>query len=302
MEDTIVCGGGPAGLAAATWLGRYRRRAILFDAGGQRNLAASASHGYLTRDNISPREFLEAARLDLSRYDTVRQIEEVAKGVERTNEGFSVTTEGGSYRARTLMICTGVEDAFPDIVRFHDFYGTAVFHCSCCDGLEAEGRDVLAIGWGAHASGYAIELLEWASSVTLVTDGREFEGKRQQRELLGRYGIDVVEDTVLELQGKDGHMTGARLASGDVLTASMAFFSIGHDPRNNLAKDLGCDLDDDGYIVVDQHGETSVKRVYAAGDVVPGEQLVQMAAAQGAVAGIACAMSLSAHHLEHSLE
>jgi thioredoxin reductase len=87
-------------------------------------------------------------------------------------------------------------------------------------------------------------------------------------------------------------MTGARLGSGRVIAASMAFFSIGHRPRTELARSLGCDLDPQGYVAVDAHGATSVEGVYAAGDVTPGEQLVQTAAAEGAVAGIACAMSL----------
>ena len=298
IEDVVICGGGPAGLAAAVWAGRYRRRTILFDAGRQRNLAATATHGYLTRDDTSPQELLDAARRDLSRYATVRELREVAKFAHRNDDGFSVTTEGGEYQTRSIMLCTGVEDAFPDIVGFHDLYGKAVFHCSCCDGLAAEGRDVLAIGWGAHAAPFAVQLLDWAAGVTLVTDGRDFEGRADAHAMLRGHGIEVIEDTVLEIMHRGDEMTGARIASGRVVPATMAFFSIAHEPRNNLAHDLGCELDGEGYIIVGKHGETSVGGVFAAGDVTPGEQLVQMAAAQGAIAGIACAMSLSEHHVD----
>ncbi|MGI8407474.1 MAG: FAD-dependent oxidoreductase [Actinomycetota bacterium] len=77
-----------------------------------------------------------------------------------------------------------------------------------------------------------------------------------------------------------------------MIPAELAFFSIAHHPRNELPKGLGCSLDDDGYVTVSDHGETSVDGVYAAGDVTPGEQMLQVAASQGLVCGIECARSL----------
>jgi thioredoxin reductase len=87
-------------------------------------------------------------------------------------------------------------------------------------------------------------------------------------------------------------MTGVELESGRSLDATRAFFSIKHAPNNHIAIELGCDIDNDGHVLVGAHGETSVEGVYAVGDLTPGEQLVQRAASEGAVAGIACAMSL----------
>ena len=292
MEDAIVCGGGPAGLAAALWLGRYRRQTVLLDDGGQRNLAARATHGYLSRDGASPRDLLTAARRDLDAYDTVAIVRARATEAARRPKAFEVTAGQRTYRAHRLVLATGVSDVRPDIPGFDELYGTAVFHCSCCDGFEARDHDVLAIGWGEHTAGFAIDLLEWGARVTLVTNGRRFEGSGACSRALARTGVELIEDDIVELCRRDGAMTAARLRSGRVVPATMAFFSIAHRPRTELASVLGCKLDAEGYVVTDAHGATSIEGVYAAGDVTPGEQLVQVAAAEGAVTGIACALSL----------
>jgi thioredoxin reductase len=126
----------------------------------------------------------------------------------------------------------------------------------------------------------------------LITAGHRFEGDPDALEALRRNRVEVVEEAVVELEGRDGDLDAVRLTSGRRLPATRAFFSIGHRPRTDLAVQLGCAVDDLGYLRVDEHGLTSVAHVYAAGDITPGEQLVQTAAAEGAVAGIACAMSL----------
>lgn len=290
--DVIVCGGGPAGLSAALWLGRYRRKTLVVDAANQRNLAANASHGYLTADGCTPAEFLDRARADVDAYPEVERVTGTVDAVERDDGRFLVETSTGTARCARLLISTGVTDACPDIPGFGDFFGKHIFHCSCCDGYESRDLDVLAIGWGEHSAGYALDLLEWGARVTLVTNGNSFEGDEPSRAALHRHGIELIEDEVTELVGTDEEMSGAVLASGRRIAAQRAFFSIAHEPRSDLAASLGCEIDDLGYVKVGDHGETTIDHVYAAGDITPGEQLVSVASAEGVVAGIACAMSL----------
>ncbi|HEX3327206.1 MAG TPA: NAD(P)/FAD-dependent oxidoreductase [Actinomycetota bacterium] len=292
MEDVVVCGGGAAGLAAAVWLGRYRRKVLVVDGGRQRNLTAGASHGYLTRDGVAPAELLAAARDDASAYETVSFLEGEANAAERAGDGFVIGTERGPVDTVRVILATGVRDEFPDIPGFNQLYGTYIFHCSCCDGYETSGLEVLAIGWGEHVAGYALDLLEWGATVRVVTNGNTFEGDQACRDAMARHDIDLIEETVEEFYLQDGAMTGVRLKSGRELPAERAFFSIAHHPRNELARELGCAIDELGYVKVGPHGETSVEGVYAAGDLTPGEQLVQVAASEGAIAGIACALSL----------
>jgi thioredoxin reductase len=292
FEDVAVIGGGPAGLSAALWLGRYRRRTVVIDHGQARNAAASAAHGYLGSDGWDPAKIREAGQADVDRYDTVRRVTAEVEGVEATSDGFAVATSEGELVARRLLLACGVTDVTPDIPGFDELYGRHIFHCSCCDGYESSDQDVLAIGWGEHAAGFALDLLDWGARVTLVTNGEEFEGGPACEAALSRHDIDIVEDRVTGFTLEGDRMTGATVASGRQIPATRAFFSIKHEPRNGIARALGCDIDELGYVEAGPHGETSVEHVYAAGDLTPGEQLVQTAAAQGAVAGIACAMSL----------
>lgn len=292
VEDVIVLGGGYAGLSAALWLGRYRRRTLVLDTRRTRNRFARTSHGYLGSDGCDPAEIRAAALSDVARYDTVRLQEDAATGVVRSGENFMVTSSAGEYCARRLLLASGVKDVMPDIPGFSELYGRHIFHCSCCDGYESSDQDVLAIGWGEHAAGFALDLLEWGARVTLVTNGQEFEGDRACIAALDRNDIKIIEDVVSGFTVVNGAMAGATLASGRTIPATRAFFSIKHEPNNELARQIGCNIDEMGYVEVGPHGETSVEHVYAAGDLTPGEQLVQTATAEGAVAGIACAMSL----------
>ena len=292
MEDVVVCGGGPAGLAAALWLGRYRRRTLVLDAGEHRNQRAGRSHGYLGSDGSEPAALLDAALRDATAYPTVRVERAAADRIEREDGLFRVGADERTWPAQRVVLATGVRDVHPDITGFDDLYGKSIFHCSCCDGYESTDQDVLAIGWGEHVAGFALDLLDWGARVILVTNGQEFEGDTSCIAALEKHRVEVIEERVAEFLSDGSTMRGARLSSGRELAATRAFFSIGHEPRTELATQLGCELDELGYIRVGAHGETNVEGVYAVGDVTPGEQLVQAAAAEGAIAGIACGMSL----------
>jgi thioredoxin reductase len=223
----------------------------------------------------------------------VRVVADRVTTVTADGDAFTVQLQqAGRMTFSRLILATGVADQFPSVSRFFDHYGRSVFHCPSCDGYETRGEPVVVIGWSPDIAGFAAGLLEWASSVTVVTDGRRFEGDSRHRRHLGDLGVAVLTDEVVELCGERGALQAVRLRDGGLLDCSFAFFSIAHRPRNQLALDLGCEVVDEGCIVVDDEGRTSVPGVYAAGDVTPGLQYVQVAAADGARAGTACALSL----------
>ena len=289
----VVVGGGPAGLAAATWLARYRRRTLVVDAGDHRNKAVTRTHGYLTRDGASPAELLESAREQLAAYPNVEIVRDEVTAITGSIGGFEVSTASGArHGALRVVLACGVVDELPDVEGAQDHYGESLFHCPSCDGFDGRDRDVVVLGWSEHVCGFALGLLDWARSVTLVTDGHTFEGDDSSRAALARHEIAVVEEGASALEGGRGDLTGVRLASGALLPAQLAFFSIAHHPRNDLATSLGCELAEEGCVRVDEHGQTTVPGVYAAGDLVPGYQLVQVAAAKGTTAGVGAAQSL----------
>ncbi|HWH30854.1 MAG TPA: NAD(P)/FAD-dependent oxidoreductase [Mycobacteriales bacterium] len=288
--DAVVVGGGPAGLAAASWLARYRRSVVVVDSGDYRSRQVERSHGYLGRDPQTPLDLIARGREEVLAYPTAQIRADRVTDVRR-GELFEVELEHGSLLAHRVVLATGVRDAFPDVEGFDTHYGASVFHCPACDGYEARDRDVVALGWDPQLVGFAATLKNWARSVTVVTNGRRFQGDESCRVQLAENECDLVEEDALAFTGARGALDGVRLQSGRLLPASLVFFSVAHHPRVELATALGCELVDEGYVAVDDEGRTSVDGVYAAGDVVPGLQLVQVAAAQGAVAGVACAQS-----------
>jgi thioredoxin reductase len=294
--DAVVVGGGPAGLAAAAWLGRYRRRTLLVDAGEGRNRWAESMHGMPGSDRVTPGELRRRFREEVGAYPDVelRAGRVVAVQGQAGVQGEVVLEldDGERVLARRVVLATGVRDAFPDVDRFFDFYGADVHHCLSCDGYEARDQTVVAIGWQAEVAGFAVGLYDWAREVRIVTDGRSLECDGEVRAALDRHGVEVIEDRAVCLLGERGSLRGIELAGGKTVDCTMAFFSIAHEPVTDLAQALGCDLDADGYVSVDREGRTSVPVVYAAGDLTPGLQLVAVATGEGTVAGVACALSL----------
>jgi thioredoxin reductase len=289
----LVVGGGPAGLSAATWAARYRRSVLVIDSGEYRNRWAAESHGYLGTDPGNPMDLLRQARANLDHYPEVAFCEGRATAARRDDDGrFVVTVEGTDYAGLRLILAMGVADEFPEVDGFLDHYGKDVFHCASCDGYQAQGRRLVILGWGAQVVAFTVGLLDWAETLTIVTEGRPLEGDERHREVLARHGIGLVEDDAVELIGEPGALRGVRLAGGDTLDADMVFFSIAHRPRLELAEQLGCATDESDCLCVDRDGRTSVDGCYAAGDITPGFQLVPLAVGKGAAAGVAAAISL----------
>jgi len=287
--DVVVVGGGPAGLAAASWLGRYRRSVVVLDSQEYRSANVERSHGYLGRDPQKPVELLERGRQEVLAYPTVSvRTRQAARAVRREDGLFEVDDDLLAHR---MVLACGVQDAFPQVEGFAEHYGASVFHCPSCDGYEARDRHVVALGWDPHLVGFAETLKNWAASVTVVTNGVRFQGDDACRTELAEHEIDLLERNAVRFLGGRGDLKGIELDGGEVLEASMVLFSVAHEPRVELALALGCELDEEGYVAVNSKGLTSVPGVYAAGDLTPGLQLVSVAAASGVVAGVACAHS-----------
>lgn len=304
--DALVVGGGPAGLAAATWLGRYRRLVVVADAGDHRSDRVDVSHGYLGRDPQCPGDLLSTGRAEALAYPTVRLVEERVAAIEHQDAGqthrprFRATLGTGRLLAHRVVLACGVRDTLPPITGVEEHFGASVFHCPACDGYDAHDTHVVVVGRNEHLAGFVAHLLGWAASVTVVAPPQESaltrtwgtsEDAGGVTRPLDALGVEVVEEEPTAFLGPRGSLRALRTASGRDLPCTTVFLAMPHRPRNHLASALGCDLDEDGHVRVDASGRTSVPGVYAAGDLVPGLQLVSVAAAGGVVAGVSCARS-----------
>lgn len=285
--DCLVVGGGPAGLSGALMLGRCRRSVLLCDAGRPRNAQSAGLHGYLTRDGIRPTEFLQLANEEVRQYPTVEFHQGEIVDVKRTPAGFTATDAGGRhFSARKLLLATGVVDELPRIEGLHELYGRSVHHCPYCDGWEWRDQPLAVHGRGESGSGLALALTVWSSDVVLCTDG-PCELSPMEEEGLARAGIEVREDPITRLEGRDGLLERVVFARGEALPRSALFFSSGQHQRSHFAARLGARFNEKGAVDTGTCESTNVPGLYVAGDASKEAQFVIIAAAEGSEAGMA---------------
>jgi thioredoxin reductase len=284
--DCIIVGGGPAGLSAALMLGRCRRRVLLCDVGGQRNLRSHAMHGYLTRDGVSPAEFLRLARAELGRYGTVECRELEIVEATREDGRFTIcAADGTRLNTRKLLLATGLIDELPPLEGLDALYGTSVHHCPYCDAWEWRDRPLAAYGEGEAASGLALSLTFWSSDVLLCTGGAALPDGAVAR--LVAAGVKIREEPVLRLEGRDGRLERIVFASGEPAPRSALFVVAGQRQRSPLPERLGCQFTDSGTVNTGTCEVTNVPGLFVAGDASKEAQLIIVAAAEGIEAGMA---------------
>ena len=288
----IVIGGGPAGLAGALWLARYRLRTILIDDQNPRNAATWAVHGYLGMPDVPPLELRRVGREQASAAGAVLETGTV-DAVEGECDRFRVhLADGRTFGARRLLFATGLRDIIPEIPGLDDFYGTSIWHCPDCDGPSAADQRVGVIGWGRQIAAFCMEMLTWTDDLVILTHGHEPDMPEQSREALRRFHIPVLTTPVTRLEGTDGQVEAAVLEDGTVERFGAMFFHIAYGPGCSIPAQLECRADEGGILEVDGNFETTVPGVYAAGDITAGSKLAIRAAADGVRAAVGIYRSL----------
>lgn len=290
--DCIVVGAGPAGLSAALMLGRCRRQVLVFDTGRSRNRWSHAVHGFLTRDGTPPAELLAIARAELAPYDTVEiRAGEVVAAAPYAG-GFEVgCADGSRYRARKLLLATGVVDELPDIDGLEPLYGHSVHHCPYCDGWEWRERPLAAYGRGDQGAGLALGLTVWSGDVVLCTDGPAVLADWMW-ERLAALGIRVRQERVACLEGRGGRLERIVFDEGEPEARSALFFTTGQRQASTLPARLGCRFTDAGAVDTGRCESTNVPGLYVCGDASREAQFVVVATAEGAEAAMAINKSL----------
>ena len=287
--DCIVIGAGPAGLSASLFLARYLRRTLTFHHNSPRNEYAHGVHGFLGHHGIRPHELLARGRDEVTSHGGLI-IEACVNAVEQVSpDCFQVQAgpEENVFKARRLLLATGLRDLTPDCPGFHEFYGTSVFHCPDCDGFEVRDKRVAVLAPGDNAIPFVANLLTWTKHLTLLTDQTEISDSDRAR--MSKFDVVVRTDAVVRLEGNESTRQVERVlfSEGEPVECDALFFNLGTELASNFHETLGCKLDPEcGLLWVDEKQQTSVDGVYAAGDITPQSQLAVVAAAEGAMAAI----------------
>lgn len=279
--EVVVIGGGAAGLSAALVLGRARRRTLVVDAGEPRNAPAAHMQGYLSRDGMSPAEFLAIGREEIARYG-VELVPDRAVDVSR-GEDFAVELASGRIvRARRLVVTTGLRDELPSVPGVAERFGRDVLHCPYCHGWEVRDQAFGVLATGPQSVHQALMVTQWSKDVTFFLH-RVAEEELSDDDLrrLAAAGVEVVAGEVAGLVVEDDRLTGVRLADGTAHERQVVFTAPRPVPRTGLLERLGAALNETlfgAYAVVDPTGLTTVPGVWAAGNAIGfGEQVVNAA-------------------------
>jgi thioredoxin reductase len=293
LFDSAIIGGGPAGLNAALILGRARRNVILFDNNNPRNAVTQESHGFITRDGIKPKEFREIAHKEIGRYPSVTYAKrEVTSVIKNDNEQLFelVTSENDErYQSKTIIIATGLKDVLPSVDNISDYYGKSLFHCPYCDGYELRDKPlVVIIGEQAQGFHFIQTIYNWSKDLIVCTNGKDLKNS-DQKDLLKNKGIKIIENKIKNFDGKNGQIEKIVFENGESISRKGGFVTPQVIQASDFGKQLGCQYNPLGGIVVDSFGRTNIQGVYAAGDasVISPAQLI-IAAAEGvrAAAGV----------------
>ena len=279
--DCIVVGAGPAGLSAALTLGRARRRVLVLDSGKPRNFAARAMHGVLGHDGLDPAALRARGVEELGRYGIEVRAAEVDPAEARAIDG-GVELHG--QRARTVILATGLLDETPGIDGFDAIYGVSAHTCPYCDGWEHRDERIAVFAPVARGAHLGRLLRQWSPDVVLLTGGGPGADAADEAQLAG-VGVPVVREPIERFVERDGRLTAIELTGRAPLERDVLFFPVGMRPRTELATALGCELDEGGYVITGEDRQTSVDRVYAAGNCADPMHNVPMAAADGALIG-----------------
>jgi len=278
--EVIVIGGGAAGLSAGLVLGRARRRTLVVDAGEPRNAPSAHMQGYLSRDGMSPAEFLAIGREEIARYG-VELVRDTAVDVTRD---FTVTLAGGrTVRARRLVVATGLKDELPDVPGVAERFGRDVLHCPYCHGWEVRDRAFGVLATTALSVHQALMVSQWSKDVTFFLHTvAESELSDDDLRRLAAAGVRVVPGEVAELVVEGDHLTAVRLKDGTTFAREIVFTAPRAVPRTDLLEQLGAELHETpfgSYPVVDATGQTTVPGVWAVGNAMGfGEQVINAAA------------------------
>lgn len=275
IAPIVVVGGGPAGLSAALYAANDRVHTVLFTGpqiGGQLASAGEVENvpGVAKKWGLKIIEELEQQARDAGAhivYDSVVSI-------TPEQNYYRITTENGAIvYAYALIIATGGHARTLGLPSEQKYWSKGVSTCALCDRALFKEKQVAVIGGGDAAVEEAMQLAPYAQTVTIYVRAHSMRAAPRNQDKLKEYSnIRIQYSTrVIEVLGDNAHMTGLRLENtqtGVQNTVNMQgmFLAIGHDPNNQLVRDL-VELDAEGYIVMpDRTQRTTRTGIFAAGD------------------------------------
>lgn len=291
--ELAIIGGGAAGYTAGIYAVRSGIKTVIFEkglGGGLANVSPKIEN-YPGFESISGMDLMEKMKQHASKYTDIHFNEEVKK-IEKLKGEFKVITDKTSYNVKAIVLCTGTEYRKLNSPGEKELTGKGVSYCATCDGFFFKGKKVAVVGGGNTAIIESIFLKQIGCEEVFVIHRRDqLRAEDAYKNEAIEKGVKIIYNTHVESIHGDQNVASLELHnvnSGEKskLKIDGVFISIGEEPINTFAKDLGVKLDERGFVKVDKQQRTNVKGVFAAGDITGGLRQVVTACAEGAIAAL----------------
>ncbi|MBN2567358.1 FAD-dependent oxidoreductase [Candidatus Woesearchaeota archaeon] len=270
--DTVIIGAGAAGMTAAIYAARYRMRTKVFgrEVGGLLNEAHKVEN-YPGYSSISGFELMMRFKEHLDHF-RVPVSDENVTGAKKDGDLFVITTDKGSYRTRTVIIATGTIRRKLGVPGERELKGKGVHYCATCDAPFYGGKTAAVVGGSDSAAQAALLLSEYADKVYMIYRKARLRAEPiTVKHIQDNPKIEVIYTTnVTAIKGAskvEKVVLDTPYKGSYDLPLDGLFIEIGADPANTVAQDLGLAMNEKGEIRIDREAKTSVKGVFAAGDI-----------------------------------
>jgi thioredoxin reductase (NADPH) len=283
VHDCIVIGAGPGGLQASIYLGRYNRDVVVIDRTGGRTWHAKRIKNVLAQHEIPGSEIISRGREQAERFQV--KIERASVVSVRKEEVFIVSTPDAEYRARFVIVSSGVNDVLPPIENLHRFLGTGYYTCIDCDGYELTGKTVVVMGDTLQTMNIALAVKRlFTPDVTYIP--YRYSLPDSAHSLLIEEKIPVIASEPVRLLGGE-KLEGIELRNGERVTCEAIMASFGVRLNDEFLSGLGLKRDSVGFkYLVNSVFESSLGGLYIVGPLNTGQDQVVIAAGEGATAAI----------------
>jgi len=302
-KDLVIIGGGPAGLTAAIYAERAGLDCIVIEKsnlGGQVTITPVVENypGFM---RIGGKSLIDLIAQQAAQYSEIHIGEYVTEVTRDRKDGkISLKTNHALYITKGLIIATGVGNRALEAQGAQKFYGRGVSYCATCDGyFFKDGKPVIVVGGGNTAVTDALYLNNIGAKVTLVHRRDALRAETKLQESLRQSGVTALWDSeVREIRGdktvKSVTIEDKKQGKIQEMAVDGVFVAIGYVPNNDIAKQLGLEIDDQGYIKTDlMTMRTSVPGVYAAGDITGAPKQIVVAVSHGSIAAMTAFEDLS---------
>ncbi len=285
MYDLIILGAGPAGLTASIYASCFHLNHLVIGKvlGGQMILAPDIIN-YPGFENISGTELTQKMVSQVEKRGGKIIIDSVSK-INKIEEGFELSLEKGeTHQAKAIILATGMERRKLNIKGEVEYTSKGVYYCATCEKFDYLDRIVAVVGGSNSALQAGIQLSHAAKKVFIIYRGTELRGDPIYLEKIKQDPkIEVKYNTqVTEIIGDGQKVTGLKLSTGDTLPLEQIYIEIGGVPGSALLVPLGVEVDQGGFIKVDEKLATNIPAIFAAGDIVnAGFSIEQVSTAVG---------------------